>query len=191
MRAASPSTPSSRPRNRRRPLTATAISILTLVAGIALEIRAPHQRPVDAGRRHFKPVGAIDRIGDVEHRRQRARDYLAVLDLHRAVRPFGHDLHGAAGEPRNLHPHQSVAAGDQDRLGDRRYPRRHALLDDQARLGIRPGCRSLRSFARSAARPFNCHPGSTGPVGPAFGNKKERVPGEPTLKSRSDHIRPL
>jgi hypothetical protein len=43
------------------------------------------------------PVSALDRVGDVEHRRQRPRDRLAILDLHRTIRPFGHDLDGAAG----------------------------------------------------------------------------------------------
>ena len=52
------------------------------------------------GRGNLQPVGAVDRIGDVEHRRQRARDGLAILDRHRAVRPLGHDLHGAAVDAR-------------------------------------------------------------------------------------------
>ena len=51
------------------------------VAGVALEIGAPHQRPVHARRRDLEPVGSVDGIGDVEHRRQRARDRLAVLDV--------------------------------------------------------------------------------------------------------------
>ena len=67
------------------------------VAGIALEIGAAHQRPVDARRGNLQPVGAVDRIGDVQHRRQRPRDRLAVLDLHRSVGPLRHDLDGAAG----------------------------------------------------------------------------------------------
>ena len=44
-----------------------------LSAGIAHEIRAAHQRPVDAGRGKFQPVFAVDRVLDVEDRRQRAR----------------------------------------------------------------------------------------------------------------------
>ena len=67
------------------------------MTGIALEIGAAHQRPVDPGRGNLQPVGPIDRIGDVEHRRQRLRDRLAILDLHRSVGPLRHDLDGAAG----------------------------------------------------------------------------------------------
>jgi hypothetical protein len=69
------------------------------VAGEADEIRAPHQRPVHAGGRHFEPIGAINRIRHIEHRRKRARHILTVLDGHRAVRSLGHDLDGAAVEP--------------------------------------------------------------------------------------------
>ena len=79
------------------------------VAGVALEIGFAHQRPVDAGRGNLQPVGAVDRIGDVEHRRQRARHGLAILDRHRAVRALRHDLHGAAVRARDLHPHQPIA----------------------------------------------------------------------------------
>ena len=107
------------------------------VAGVALEIGAPHQRPVDAGRRHFQPVGAVDRIGDVEHRRQRARGGFAILDQHRAVGPLGHDLHGAAVAAGDAHAHQPIAEAFEHRLGDRGDARAQARLDDQARLGAR------------------------------------------------------
>ena len=109
------------------------------MAGIALEIGAAHQRPVDPGRGNLQPVGAVDRIGDVEHRRQRPRNRLAILDLHRSVGPFRHDLHGAAEFPGDLDPHQPVAHALQDRRGDRRHPRRHAGFDHQARLGKQIG----------------------------------------------------
>ena len=69
---------------------------LRQIAGVAVEIGLAHQRPVDAGRGYFQPVGAIDQVGHVEHRRERARDRLAVLHRHAAVRPLGHDLDGAA-----------------------------------------------------------------------------------------------
>ena len=105
------------------------------MAGIALEIGAAHQRPVDPGRGNLQPVGALDRIGDIQHRRQRPRDRLAILDQHGAVGPFRHDLDGAAGFAGNLDPHQPVAHALQHRTGDRRHPRRHARLDHEARLG--------------------------------------------------------
>ena len=38
-------------------------------------------------------IGLVDRIVDVEHRRDRAADLFAILDRHRAVWPLGHDLH--------------------------------------------------------------------------------------------------
>ena len=41
------------------------------MAGIAFEIGTAHQRPVDPGRGNLQPIGAVDRIGDVQHRRQR------------------------------------------------------------------------------------------------------------------------
>src|SRR5512146_2001784 len=69
---------------------------LDQMAGVAVEIGFAHQRPVDAGRGYLQPVGAIDGIGHVEHRRDRARDRFAILDRHGAVRTFRHDLDGAA-----------------------------------------------------------------------------------------------
>ena len=101
------------------------------VAGIAVEIRSPHQRPVDARRRNLQPIGALDRIGDIKHRRQRARCGLAVLDRHGAVRPFRHDLHGAAGKTGNAHPHQPIAEAGEHRLGERGDARRPPRLDDE------------------------------------------------------------
>src|SRR5258706_298254 len=55
------------------------------IAGVTFEIGTPHQRPVDTGRGNLQSVGPVDRIGDVEHRRQRPRDRLAIVDLHRSV----------------------------------------------------------------------------------------------------------
>ena len=104
------------------------------VAGIAVEIRTPHQRPVDAGRGNLQPIGGFDRVGDIEHRRQRARGGLAVLDRHGAVRPFGHDLYGAAGKAGDAHPHQPIAErrrAPARRRGDARRPPR---LGDEPRL---------------------------------------------------------
>ena len=109
------------------------------MTGIALEIGTAHQRAVDAGRGNFQPVGALDRIGDVEHRRQRPRDRLAILDQHGAVGPLRHDLDGAAGFARNLDADQPVAHALQHGTRDRGHPRRHAGLDHEARLGKQIG----------------------------------------------------
>ena len=108
---------------------------LGLVARIALEIGAAHQRPVDAGRRNLQPVFAVDRILHVENRRERTRDRLAILDRHRAVGPLRHDLHGAALRGGHPHAHQPVAHAGQHRRGDRGDACGHALLDDEPGLG--------------------------------------------------------
>ena len=105
------------------------------MAGITLEIGAAHQRAVDPGRGNFQPVGALDRIGDVKHRRQRPRDRLAILDQHGSIRPLRHDLDGAAGFTRNLDADQPIAHALQHRTGDIRHPRGDARLDHEARLG--------------------------------------------------------
>ena len=117
---------------------------LDQMAGVAVEIGFAHQRPVDAGRGNLQPVGALDRVGHVEHRRQRARDRLAVLDRHGAVRPLRHDLHGAAVGGRHLHPHQPVAELFDHRLGDgwRRGPtapaRRSAAVPSRSGWRFQP-----------------------------------------------------
>ena len=105
------------------------------MAGIALEIGPPHQRPVDAGRRNLQPIGLLDRVGDVEHRRQRPRNRLAIVDLHGSIGPFGHDLDRAAVLGGDLDPHQPVAHPLQHRACDRRHARSHARLDHETRLG--------------------------------------------------------
>ena len=176
---------SSTPRNRRRPSTATAISILTSWPAMTLEIRAAHQRPIDAGRGNLEPVGALDRIRDVEHRRQRARRRLAVLDRHRAVRALRHDLDGAARRGRTCAPAPAGSQAGHHRLRDGGDAGRHALLDDQARSSDPIWLdRSSSCSAATSVAPVSAAAGHRG-------NKKERVPGEPTLKNRSDHIRPL
>jgi hypothetical protein len=126
---------------------------------MALEIRAAHQRPVDPGRGDLQPVLAIDRILDVEHRRERARGGLAILDQHRAVRPLRHDLHGAAGRRGDPHAHQPIAEAGQHRRCERGDARRHALLGDEPGLG-------------EVVHVDRFHHARV-----PSGNKKERVPG--------------
>src|SRR6185369_7716251 len=79
------------------------------MTGMTLEIGAAHQRTIDAGRGYFEAIGALDGIGDVEHRRERARHGLAILDQHGSVRPLRHDLHRAAGLAGNADADQPVA----------------------------------------------------------------------------------
>ena len=138
------------------------------------------------GRGNFQPVGAIDRVGDVEHRRQRARGGLAILDRHGAVRPLGHDLHGAAGQRRKSRTRTSrIAEAREHRLGDRGDARRNARLGDQARLhaggGIGFGHPARVAFRNSR---FSCP--DADPACAAVQVTKRAGPGGPTLKSRSD-----
>ena len=70
---------------------------LGLEAGEALVILAAQQRPVDAGRADFEHISGIDRIRDVEQRRDRVADRGAILHRHRGVvDALGHDLQGRA-----------------------------------------------------------------------------------------------
>ena len=149
------------------------------------------------GRGNLQPVGAVDRIGDVEHRRQRPRNRLAILDLHRSVGPFRHDLDGAAGFAGNLDPHQPVAHALQHRPRHRRHPRRHARLDDETRLGKQVGIHGTsswighvqgqkRSYLHGFRPGLNRRSGRLPEPRPVAllgrarsGNKKERVPGGP------------
>ena len=109
------------------------------IIGVAIEVRLPHQRAVDAGRRQFQPIGAVHRIGSIKHRRQRARTNLAVVDGHGAVRPLGHHLHGAAVGAGDAHAHQPIAQAFKHRLDDGRDPGAQSRFDNQARLGGRCG----------------------------------------------------
>src|SRR5262249_455465 len=119
-------------------------------------------------------------------------DRLAVLDRHRPIRAFGHDLDRAAVEPRNLHPHETIADTAQDRLGNGGYARRDALLGDKARLRL--GLKSADRWRHprlTSQLPVRLPSPFDRAHRPDFRYKKNPGPGEPTLKNRSDHIRPL
>jgi len=110
---------------------------LGLVAVPALEIRAADKRPVDAGRGNLEIVGAVDRVLDVEGRRDVARDGLAILDVHGAVGLLGHDLDRHAVQRRDLDAHQPVAEALDDRLDDMRDAGLEPGLGDDARFDFR------------------------------------------------------
>ena len=74
------------------------------------EIRLAHQRPVDARRRHFQMIRLVDRIFDIEDRRNGPADLLAILDGHGAVLALGHDLQRQAVLPGQPHAHQAETA---------------------------------------------------------------------------------
>ena len=108
-----------------------------LVALPALEVRTADERAVDAGRGDFEVVGPVDRILDVEGRRDIARDGLAILDIHRPVGPLGHDLHGHAVQRRDLDAHEAVAEALDHRLDDMRDAGLEPGLGDDARFCFR------------------------------------------------------
>ena len=105
------------------------------MSGVALEIRAAHQRTVHARRGNFQPIGAVHGIGHIENRRERARNRLAILHRHAAVRPLGHDLHRAALRAGDAHAHEAVAEPFDHRLGDAGDARGHTRLGDETGIG--------------------------------------------------------
>src|SRR4029077_7736772 len=102
------------------------------VADIAREVGPAPQGPIDPRRRDFQPIRTFDGIGDIEDRRQRARDGFAILDTHRPVGPFGHDLDRAAGKSGYAHADQAIAEPGKHRLGQRGDAR------GPARVGYEP-----------------------------------------------------
>ena len=79
---------------------------LRVVAGPGIEILEPRQRTVDAGARHFQRIGIVQRILDIEHRRDRSRDLRAIIDLDPAFGPVRHDLQGLGVAAHQPDPHK-------------------------------------------------------------------------------------
>ena len=122
MTTASSPTSAILPRKRLRSATRIEVSSLTRWPIPVREIGLAHQRPVDARRRDFEMIRLVERIIDVEHRRDGAAGLLAVLDGHRAVVALGHDLQGQAVLRRAGAP---APAGNRWRAAPaRRSPRR-------------------------------------------------------------------
>ena len=141
------------------------------MAGPGREIRLADQRPVDAGRRHFQMIGLVDRILDVERRRHRAADLLAILDGHGAVVALGHDLQRQsvlAGQP---HADEAKAHAAQHRRDDRSDARIDAALADDAVVSDCVACACRHQF-------------SDGP-----GNKKERDRVDPLFVIPTKNLR--
>src|SRR5262249_60700758 len=125
-----------------------------------------------------------DRIGPVTPGGERAGGRLVVLARPRPIRAFGQDLARAAVEPRNLRPHETIADTAQNRLGNGGYARRDALLGDKARLRLGLKSADRWRHPRLASQlPVRLPSRFDRAHRPDFGNKKERVPGEPTLKN--------
>ncbi len=100
----------------------------------AAKIRNARQRAVDAGRGNLQPVGRRNRVLDVQRRRQRIVDRLAVVDGQRSVRPLGHDLDRRPLSGQDLDPHKAKIHRHEDRPRDGGDARGDAGLFDQARL---------------------------------------------------------
>ena len=179
------------PRNRLRPSTATAISILTNCRHSA---RNPSAAPA-GGRCRARTLPADRRARSDRRRRAPATARASTSSqssiVMRAVRPLGHDLHGAAVGAGDAHPHQTVAEALEHRLDDRGDAGRRPC--STIRRGSAPAwCRSFRSFAalRSVNTCFIYFSAPTQPWGRS-GNKKERVPGGPLSKTDRTYEDPL
>jgi hypothetical protein len=116
------------------------------VPGPAGEIARPDQRPVDSRRRHLEMIRHLDRIVDVERRRDCLAHGLAAFDGHRAVRLLRHDLHRAAVLAGDAHAHQPIAEIGDRRLDDGRDARGDAALDDDALVLIGCCCRLVHAW---------------------------------------------
>ena len=79
-------------------------------------------------------VGAVDRILDVEHRRQGTGQIGAIVDIHLAARALRHHLDGAALAPADPHADQIQAEVGGHRLGDRGDARGKPGLAHDARI---------------------------------------------------------
>src|SRR3954447_4137837 len=116
---------------------------LGLEAGEPNEILATDQRPIDAGRADLKRVRARDRIGHVEHGRDRMADLGAVVDVHAAVAIewLGHHLQGPAAASNHPDLHQLEAHVAESRLDQLRYLAkgcRPCANSNTKRAGARP-----------------------------------------------------
>ena len=177
----------------RRP--ATAISILTEMAGIALEIGAAHQRPVDARRGNFQPIGAVDRIGDIEHRRQRARgasqSSISMVPSGRSamiwtVQPDSPETRTRTSRYPSAFSTGSATMATRAAIPVSAISRRsvrHVGIDRIRHSFSRPHAATIRSVSARIAR-VPVLPGSAG-------NKKERVPGGAHSHEPIGYIRPL
>ncbi len=82
-----------------------------LMAGPAGVIGDAGQRPVDARRGDLQIVVALDRVLDIEELGDGTAEAGAIIDIHRAVGAFGHDLKGLGLAGHQAQTHQPVAGG--------------------------------------------------------------------------------
>jgi hypothetical protein len=139
------------------------------------KVRHPDQGPVDAGRGNLKMVGLVDQVFDVERRRDRAAQLLAIGHRHGAVLALSHDLQRQpvlAGKP---NPHEAKTHRAQQRPDQRGDARLDAAFADQAVIVL---CRG--AF-------FVGHEVSDG----VAGNKKERDRRDPLFVIATKNLKPI
>ncbi len=91
--------------------------------GEALEMLAMNQRPVEPRRADLERIGAVDRVGHVEHSGNRTADRGAIVDGHAAVTSnrLGRDLQCPPAAANHTHLHQLKAQVANGRLDQLRY----------------------------------------------------------------------
>src|SRR3984893_2827201 len=100
----------------------------------ASEIRDANEQTIDPRRGNFEAIGPFYRILDIEDGRQsRAHDF-AIIEVHRSVGTFCHDLHCHSRLRRKLDPDQPVSETGQNRLRNMRHTRGNSGFLDQARF---------------------------------------------------------
>ena len=100
----------------------------------ATEIRDTDKRTIDPRRGNFEAIGPFHRFLDIEGGREsRAHDF-AIIEVHRPVGTFRHDLHCHSRLRRKLDPDQPVSKTAQNRLRNMRHTRGNSGFLDQARF---------------------------------------------------------
>ena len=87
-------------------------------------------------------IGAVDRVFNIEDRRDHPAQRLAILDGHRSVGALGHHLQGRAVLTGQAHTHQPEAFGIEHRL------------DQHGDTGIDPGLGDQARFVFGYGREF-------------------------------------
>ena len=100
----------------------------------APEIRDADERAIDPRRGNFEAIGPFYRFLDIEDGREsRAHDF-AIIEVHRPVGTFRHDLHRHSRLRRKLDPDQPVSETGQNRLRNMGHTRGNPGFLDQARF---------------------------------------------------------
>ena len=160
----------------------------------APEIRDADERTIDPRRGNFEAIGPFYRLLDIEDGREgRAHDF-AIIEVHRPVGTFRHDLHRHSRLRRKLDPDQPVSETGQNRLRNMRHTRGNPGFLDQARfiedalrlrLHVITAAIQTLPVHRRFAPAFKYRGTTLPPRRSPKGNKKERVPRGPLSIERS------